>query len=774
MTLSPLDDPALTVALALAAGMLGQSLARHLRIPGIVVLLAGGVLLGPDVLGLVRPRTLGPALASLVGFAVAVVLFEGGMNLDLKRLRREARSIRQMVTVGSVVTALGGAATARLLLGWSPKLSLLFGTLVIVTGPTVITPLLRRIRVQANVSTVLEAEAVFGDAIGALIAVVALEVALAPSGSLLVAGAWGLASRLSVGLVAGVIGGWVIGALLRSGWVPEGLENVFTLALVLALYQATNALQPESGIVAVILAGLIVGNLHAPALSALKDFKEQLTILFIGMLFVLLAADVRLSEVVHLGWPGVATVLALMFVVRPANVLAGTWGAGLGWREKAFMTWMSPRGIVAAAVSSHFATALTAAGLPGGSDLRALVFLVIAVTVVVQGLSGGAVAGLLRLRREITGFAILGANGLGRAYGELLREAGQEAIFLDSNLDACRAARAAGFRALHGSALAEDRPRPRRARRPRRLPRAHRQRGGQLPLRPHRPPRLEGREGLGGGPPRPRGGAPRDGPGARRPRPLRRAAEPELLGPAPGTAGGRGGALAAVHAGFGNAGVAGGHPRGAAGKRRGRRGGRGPAPPPRSPPWSRASPLRRDDTAAAGRRAGGGDRRNAAGGGPCPAPRRGLGAHDRHGPGLGACAVGKDWPDSTPLLSSPHPHPGGRDPGRSTALNPPGYAASGLPGRNFLAEGEALDGLAPNLSTQEARSGMSSSPRAASTEGSSPLGGVVGGDGGRLGGGWPPVRPFPAAGSQGRLRVPSAFSSCPSRWESGSSSSNAP
>jgi NhaP-type Na+/H+ or K+/H+ antiporter len=456
VTLSPLDDPALTVALALAAGMLGQSLARHLRIPGIVVLLAGGVLLGPDVLGLVRPRTLGPALASLVGFAVAVVLFEGGMNLDLKRLRREARSIRQMVTVGSVVTALGGAATARLLLGWSPELSLLFGTLVIVTGPTVITPLLRRIRVQANVSTVLEAEAVFGDAIGALIAVVALEVALAPAGSLLVAGAWGLASRLSVGLVAGVIGGWVIGALLRSGWVPEGLENVFTLALVLALYQATNALQPESGIVAVILAGLLVGNFHAPALSALKDFKEQLTVLFIGMLFVLLAADVRLSEVVHLGWPGVATVLALMFVVRPANVLAGTWGAGLGWREKAFMTWMSPRGIVAAAVSSHFATALTAAGLPGGSDLRALVFLVIAVTVVVQGLSGGAVAGLLRLRREISGFAILGANGLGRAYGELLREVGQEAIFLDSNLDACRAARAAGFRALHGSALAED------------------------------------------------------------------------------------------------------------------------------------------------------------------------------------------------------------------------------------------------------------------------------------------------------------------------------
>ncbi len=460
---SPLADPALSVALALAVGMLAQSVAQHLRVPGIVLLLAAGVVLGPDLLNLIRPATLGPALQTLVGFAVAVVLFEGGMNLNLAQLRREARSIRQLVTVGSAVTALGGAAAARLLLGWSWTLALLFGTLVIVTGPTVITPLLRRIKVQRKVATVLEAEGVFGDAIGALVAVVALEVVVRPGGDLGASlhlgpggdAALGFALRLGFGFLAGLAAGALIAALLRSGIVPEGLENVFTLAMVLALYQSANGLVPESGIVAVILAGLFVGNRRARVVAELKDFKEQLTVMFIGMLFVLLAADVRLAEVRALGWPGLATVLALVFVVRPLNVLAGTFATGLAPREKAFIAWLAPRGIVAAAVSSLFAQTLAAAGIPGGPPLRALVFLVIAVTVVVQGSTGGLVAGLLGLRRVPKGWVVVGANGLGRALGDLLAGAGHEVVFLDSNPQASRHAEHAGFRVLYGNALSE-------------------------------------------------------------------------------------------------------------------------------------------------------------------------------------------------------------------------------------------------------------------------------------------------------------------------------
>lgn len=449
------SDPALTVALALAAGMLAQAFARHLRIPGIVLLLGMGVLLGPDGLGVVRPATLGPSLHTLVGFAVAVILFEGGMNLSISRMRREARSIRQLVTLGALVTAVGGALAARLILHWTWVLSILFGTLVMVTGPTVINPLLRRIKVQERVATVLEAEGILVDAIGAIVAVVTLEVVLSPAPLSVAGGAWHLLSRLAFGAFFGAAGGFVIAALLRNERVvPEGLESVFTLSFAVALFQISNAVVTETGILSVIIAGLVVGNSRSQALGDLREFKEQLTILLLGMLFVLLAADVRLAEVRFLGWAGLGTVLALMLVVRPLNILAGTLGSDLTWREKAFLSWLAPRGIVAAAVSSLFAQTLDEEGIAGGAELRALVFLVIAVTVVVQGLTGGTVASWLGLRRPSnTGYVILGANPLARAMGQALRDGGEEVILIDSNEDACRAAEEEGFRVLYGSGL---------------------------------------------------------------------------------------------------------------------------------------------------------------------------------------------------------------------------------------------------------------------------------------------------------------------------------
>ena len=453
-----LADPALTLALAMAAGMASQALARHLRVPGIVLLLAAGVLLGPDIADVVRPDTLGPALQILVGFAVAVILFEGGMNLNLRRLRREARSIRQLVTFGALVTAAGGALAARWILGWEWRLSLLFGTLVIVTGPTVITPLLRRLRLKRKIATVLEAEGVLIDAIGAILAVVTLEVMLHPVGEGFIAGTWDLLTRFGIGIALGVAGGLLIAFLLHfQGLVPEGLDNVLTLTLVLALFQGSNALSPESGIVTVTLAGLVVGNSKTRPLEDLKEFKEQLTVMLIGMLFVLLAADVRIEEVQSLGLAGALTVLALMLVVRPINILVGTFGSDLEPREKAFLAWLAPRGIVAAAVSSLFAQELDSAGIPGGAELRALVFLVIASTVLIQGLTGGWVAQLLGVRRPTdSGFLIIGANPLGLALGEVFRRAGQEAGFVDSSPDNSHAAEEAGFRVLFGNALSES------------------------------------------------------------------------------------------------------------------------------------------------------------------------------------------------------------------------------------------------------------------------------------------------------------------------------
>ena len=299
------NDPALIIAFALAAGMIAQTVARHLRVPGIVLLLATGVILGPDVLNVVRPGVLGESLFDLVGFAVAVILFEGGMNLHLGRLRREARSIRQLVTLGALVTAGGGALAARWILAWNWTTCILFGTLVMVTGPTVITPLLRRIKVKARVATVLEAEGVLVDAIGAIVAVVALEIAIGPPGRSVAFGAWDVASRLAIGAAIGAAGGLVIAALLRfEKAIPEGLESVLTLALVLLLYQGSDAIMPETGIVAAVAAGLVVGNTRAHVVAELLAFKEQLSVMLIGLLFVLLAAGVRVAEVAALGWPG--------------------------------------------------------------------------------------------------------------------------------------------------------------------------------------------------------------------------------------------------------------------------------------------------------------------------------------------------------------------------------------------------------------------------------------------------------------------------------------
>lgn len=454
----PLSDPALTLALALAVGVVAQALARHLRIPGIVLLLGAGVLLGPDLLDIIRPESLGEAtIQALVGFAVAVILFEGGLNLDIRRLQREARSIRQLVTVGALVTAVGGAAAAHWLLGWSWTLSTLFGSLVIVTGPTVITPLLRRIRLKRGVSTVLEAEGVLIDAIGAVAAVVTLEVVLRPTGEGFSAGILALLLRLGAGALGGAVVGALIALLLEDErLIPEGLANIFTLSLVLALFQVANSLMAETGIVAVTAAGITLGNLPTHNASDLREFKEQLTVLLIGLLFVLLAADVRLAEIHALGWPGLATVLALMWIVRPLNVLIGTAGSNLTWAEKGFIAWLAPRGIVAAAVSSLFAQRLEAAGVEGGAELRALVFLVIAVTVTLQGISAGFVARWLGVWRPTNhGWAILGANPVGLLLAGALHEAGEEVVLMDSNPDACADAERHGFRVLYGNALAE-------------------------------------------------------------------------------------------------------------------------------------------------------------------------------------------------------------------------------------------------------------------------------------------------------------------------------
>lgn len=448
---------ALTIALALVFGLIAQVISQHLRMPSIVLLLAAGVLIGPDGLNLIQPDTLGAVLQAIVGYAVAIVLFEGGMNLNAKRLLKESKTIQKLITIGAFITAFGGALAAHFLMHWSWEISILFGTLVIVTGPTVIGPLLRRIKVNQNIHTILEAEGVLIDPIGAIIAIVALEIVIHPSGGAFATGILDVLLMLGTGALLGLAGGYLIALLMKpKNLIPEGLENIFVLAIVLALFHVCNEIQPESGIASVTVAGVVVGNIKTRALRDLMDFKEQLTVMLIALLFVLLAADVRLSEISELGTPGLWTVALLIFLVRPLNIFVSTIHSNLSFSERAYLSWIAPRGIVAAAVASFAAITLNNAGIEGGDKLRALVFLVIAVTVVLQGLSGGLVAQLLKVRRPTNkGYAMLGANEFARLLGRILRDRGEPVLLLDSNPEAVRDAEHDGFKVIFGNGLEE-------------------------------------------------------------------------------------------------------------------------------------------------------------------------------------------------------------------------------------------------------------------------------------------------------------------------------
>jgi NhaP-type Na+/H+ or K+/H+ antiporter len=448
-------DPSFTFALALGAGVGAQLVAGHLRVPGIVPLLAAGILLGPDGLGLILPRSLGEGLFSVVSLAVAVILFEGGLNLDLRRLRREGSAIRRLVTVGALVTAAGGALAAASIMGWSPRQSVLFGTLVIVTGPTVIRPLLRNVPLRPRLATVLEAEGVLIDPIGAIVAVITLEIVLTPGLDSFTSGFLDLVYGLGFGTGAGLAFGFAIVGLLRiQRMIPEGLENLFVIGTALVTFEICETLVSESGILAVTVAGVVVGNLETHVSDELGEFSEHLTVGLIGILFVLLAADVRIGDVTSLGWPGLASVAVLAFVVRPLGVILSTAGSELEPREKVYLSWVAPRGVVAAAVASLAAAILEENGISGGAEIRALVFLTIGFTVVVQGGTGALVARMLRVRvpgRKAT--VILGAEELGFAVGDLLREGEGQVIFADINPGHCHAAQQRGFSVVYGNAL---------------------------------------------------------------------------------------------------------------------------------------------------------------------------------------------------------------------------------------------------------------------------------------------------------------------------------
>lgn len=451
------------VAIAIAVGILAQVLADRVRVPSIVVLLLFGVLVGPDFLGIVEPRAFGEGLRAIVTIAVAVILFEGGLQLHYVEVAAVGRAVRNLVTVGAAVTVVGAGAAAHWIAGMPWMLAILFGAIVSVTGPTVINPLLDRVRVNRRVDTVLRGEGILIDPIGAILAVVVLEW-IATAEASVWEGLLGFVARMGVGVVIGVVGGWLLGRVLRFRQAfPDELKNLVVLAWVLALFAASEALAGESGLAAVVLAGMAVRRETIPQQSQLRRFKGELSVLFISILFILLSAYLRLDTIEAVGWSGALTVVALMLIVRPLNVLASTWKSELSWRERLFVMWISPRGVVAISIASFIALLIESgpeelvdAGLTpsDGEALLALVFLTIAITVVVQGITAGFLSRLLGVHAEAgRKVVVVGANRLGRTVGVLLRDHDWEPLLIDTNGWQTAAARREGLAAITGNSM---------------------------------------------------------------------------------------------------------------------------------------------------------------------------------------------------------------------------------------------------------------------------------------------------------------------------------
>lgn len=456
----PSNIALLTIAWAAGAGLLAQVVGTRLRTPPIVILLFVGVLLGPSVLGVVHPEALGAGLGVLVKLAVAVILFDGALTLRLEDLQRAKREVRNLVTTGLLVTWVGATLAARYVAGLSWSVAIVFGALMTVTGPTVVQPLLKRVPLPRLVRTTLEGEAILIDPVGAVLAVAVVDIVLGIAGVReigFLSGTWAYVGRLLMGFLVGAAGGVLLSWLLRARVVPADLVNLVALAAVWVVFGTAEALLSESGIMAAVAMGIAVQRGAVPEERRLRRFKEQLTVLGISIVFVLLAANLPLRVIRAEGWPGFLTVLVLVFVVRPVSVAIALRRSALTFREKLFVAFLAPRGIVAASVASLFALALTGAGFAEGSRLLAITFMTIALTVTVQGLTAGTVARLLGLHSVAgRGAVVVGAGPLGSGLAVLLRDHGRPVVVVDRNEEWAERAGARGLTAICGNALDED------------------------------------------------------------------------------------------------------------------------------------------------------------------------------------------------------------------------------------------------------------------------------------------------------------------------------
>ncbi|MDT8375558.1 MAG: cation:proton antiporter [Mariprofundaceae bacterium] len=447
------ENPTSVFVIAVLVAVVCQIASSKMRFPPIFLWLLAGMALGPYGIHILHPEMVKPALHTLIELGLAVILFEGGLNLNLKSLKEHGWVVGRLLTFGPLLTIAIGGAAAHLLTGISWPLSLLFGALIAVGGPTVITPILRQVRLDREVAHILSSEAMLVDAVGAILAIVMLQVVLVPDPTVL-STIQAIVVKFSIGAAFGFAGGWLLSRILKSSIVDDiEVRTVFTLAAVWGLFLLADGVSSQTGLLAVLIAGATMQKMELPDIQRLRHFKGSLSILLVSVLFVLLASNLNLGIVKTHLWEGLLLFMILALIARPL----GTWLAATGSELTAPQVWflagMAPRGVVAAGITSLFVIILIQAGYKEAEILLALVYIIIIASVFVYSFLASPLAHRLKVTgRDERSVLIVGGGQMGAELGRVLA-AEREVRFLDLNADVVNNLKRANFQAVCGNAL---------------------------------------------------------------------------------------------------------------------------------------------------------------------------------------------------------------------------------------------------------------------------------------------------------------------------------
>lgn len=449
------NQEAVAIAGVMATGVAAQWLGWRVKIPAIVFLLAIGLIAGP-ITGTLHPdEVFGRLLIPSVSLAVAVILFEGSLDLGWQGVRRAGATVWLLLSVGMLITLFLTVLCARWVLGVDWDLAFLLGSVLVVTGPTVIGPIVKSVRLPERVASLLEAEGTLIDSIGAILTVLVFQAFFGEHSG--VALATDLLTTLAVGILLGAVAAALVVVGLMRYLVPDHLQNVSTLAIVIVTFVVSNELREESGLVAVTVMGILLATQNRVSVRHVLHFSETLRILFISGLFILLGARIQPETLREVEWRNVAFLLVLVVLVRPISVFISMAGSRFKTNERVFVALTAPRGIVAAAIASVFSLRLAEIGVENSQILVSATFTVIAGTVLLCGLGSSRLAQRLNLLGASTQlFVVLGANPVARALASALRSHDAEVHLVDLDRKKLSRARLSGLIATHGSALSEE------------------------------------------------------------------------------------------------------------------------------------------------------------------------------------------------------------------------------------------------------------------------------------------------------------------------------